>query len=587
MATYSFGSFLSPPGVNGGTTGFFRFATMGPPNIDTAQMSDTWNLTTSGVDTFSVRIVGELTTAIATPYPTKLLSLPATSIPGATLISVNPRSIGYTYGSGYLSGDDITIGGFNGDYSGGNVIEAVYRVTGPSIQIPLSGYSWNYNPNGPRVAVGDSINYSISVNYLTSSSTPPSQDDYSDSLADTSSPKGSLVVNGTATGTLESIGDHDWFSVQLTSGQTYVIDMRGSPSGGGTLSDAYLRFHNSAGTLLVGDDDAGVGEDSQLIVSVTTGGTFYVNAGAYNDEHAGTYTVGIRVLGTSRASTDLGTRGADWRVAGVGDFDGDGTSDIMWQNTRTGALDDWKMLNGNWAKSTDLGSRGPEWRVAGVGDFDRDGTSNILWQNTNTGAVDEWRMKDGNWAGSVPLGSRGADWIVAGVGDFNGDRTVDILWRNAVTGQLDDWQMANGNWARSVDLGSRTPDWQIAGIADLNGDGTDDILWRNPTTGRLDDWQMNNGNWSRSVDLGSRTPDWQIVGLGDFVSGDNNADIMWRNSSGQTDIWKIVNGNWAGSSSLGSQNTSYQPAGVGDLNRSGLDDVLWRDGSGHVIAWLL
>ena len=46
---------------------------------------------------------------------------------------------------------------------------------------------------------------------------------------------------------------------------------------------------------------------------------------------------------------DLGSRGADWRVAGVGDFDADGTSDIMWQNTTTGGLDDWKMLNGNWA----------------------------------------------------------------------------------------------------------------------------------------------------------------------------------------------------------------------------------------------
>jgi len=283
---------------------------------------------------------------------------------------------------------------------------------------------------------------------------------------------------------------------------------------------------------------------------------------------------------------DLGSRGPDWRPAGVGDFDADGTSDILWQNTTTGALDDWRMVNGSWAASVDLGSRGPEWRVAGVGDFDHDGTSNILWQNVNTGAVDEWRMANSNWAGSVPLGSRGPDWLVAGVGDFNGDGTADILWRNRTTGQLDDWQMANGNWSRSVDLGTRTPDWQIAGIADLNGDGTDDILWRNPTTGQLDDWQMKNGNWSASVDLGLRTPDWQIVGLGDFT-GDNTADIMWRHSSGQTDIWKIVNGNWAGSSSLGSQDPSFQPAGVGDFNHSGVDDMLWRDGTGHVIAWIL
>src|SRR5205823_563231 len=125
----------------------------------------------------------------------------------------------------------------------------------------------------------------------------------------------------------------------------------------------------------------------------------------------------------------------------------------------------------------DLGSRGAAWRVAGVGDFDADGTSDILWQNTTTGGLDDWKMLNGNWAKSTQLGSRGPDWAVAGVGDFNGDGTADILWRNKVTGQLDDWQMASGNWSRSVDLGSRSTDSQIAGIADLNGDGTDDILW--------------------------------------------------------------------------------------------------------------
>ena len=112
---------------------------------------------------------------------------------------------------------------------------------------------------------------------------------------------------------------------------------------------------------------------------------------------------------------DLGSHGADWRTAGVGDFDADGNSDILWQNSSTGALDEWHMANGTVAGSIPLGSRGAEWRVAGVGDFDHDGTGNILWQNTNTGALDEWQMKGGNWAGSIPLGSRGPDWIVAGV----------------------------------------------------------------------------------------------------------------------------------------------------------------------------
>ena len=67
----------------------------------------------------------------------------------------------------------------------------------------------------------------------------------------------------------------------------------GSPSGGGTLSDTFLNLDNSAGTLLASNDDGGVGFDLQLAVRVSTTGTYYVDAGAFNDLYAGTYTVEI------------------------------------------------------------------------------------------------------------------------------------------------------------------------------------------------------------------------------------------------------------------------------------------------------
>src|SRR5262249_49458005 len=152
--------------------------------------------------------------------------------------------------------------------------------------------------------------------------------------------KGSLVVNGRATGTLEAIGDHDWFSVQLTSGHSYVIDMRGSPSNGGTLSDAYLYFHNSAGTLLGENDDAGVGNDSPLTVRVTTSGTFYVDAAAYSNE-TGTYTVEIRDLGITTGFNaftfelaQFGTAAGGWASDDqypreLADVNGDGMDDIV------------------------------------------------------------------------------------------------------------------------------------------------------------------------------------------------------------------------------------------------------------------
>ncbi len=131
----------------------------------------------------------------------------------------------------------------------------------------------------------------------TGSTPPPPIDDFRNSLTDTTHPFGSVAVNGSSTGTLEVIGDRDWFQVQLTAGTSYLITVQGQQGGGGTLEDSYLRVHNSAGTLLAENDDIvlGVNRDSQLTFSATTTGTYYLDVGAFNDSYAGTYRVSVAV----------------------------------------------------------------------------------------------------------------------------------------------------------------------------------------------------------------------------------------------------------------------------------------------------
>ena len=62
-------------------------------------------------------------------------------------------------------------------------------------------------------------------------------DDYSANVQTT----GAVAVGGSATGTIETAHDQDWFAVELVAGRTYQFDLGGSPSGGGTLSDTFLR----------------------------------------------------------------------------------------------------------------------------------------------------------------------------------------------------------------------------------------------------------------------------------------------------------------------------------------------------------
>jgi Ca2+-binding RTX toxin-like protein len=183
-----------------------------------------------------------------------------------------------------------------------------------------------------------------------------------------------------------------------------------------------------------------------------------------------------------------------WAIAGIGDFNGDGKEDILWRDTASGLTVDWLgQANGsfasNWANS--VVTVPTDWKVAGIGDFNGDGLSDILWRNSAGLTVDWLGQASGgftnNWnnsAANVPT-----EWKVAGTGDFNGDGHDDILWRSD-SGWVTEWLgQANGgftnNWANMA-AGVPT-DWHVASIGDFNGDGKDDVLWRSDS-GQTTDW---------------------------------------------------------------------------------------------------
>lgn len=233
----------------------------------------------------------------------------------------------------------------------------------------------------------------------------------------------------------------------------------------------------------------------------------------------------------------------DWKIAGVADFFGDGKADILWRHNG-GTLAIWKMYNGYMVADTYPsyqsagGVVGNDWQIQGTGNFDPDGTSDILWRHSS-GALAIWLIRNGQFFVDKYPGGRSTDWQVRGVGDFDGDGASDILWRNA-TGALDIWFTRNEG-ASYVSGSPGAPDlgWQIAGVADFNGDSRSDILWRN-STGALSVWLMN-GAFHADEYPGTPPLDWKIEKLGDF-DGDNNADILWRHTNGTLAVWFMYGG---------------------------------------------
>lgn len=237
-----------------------------------------------------------------------------------------------------------------------------------------------------------------------------------------------------------------------------------------------------------------------------------------------------------------------WKVIGSGDFNGDGKSDLLWRHDTTGQvyiqhMNGAAILSSSGYSTTVADVR---WKIAALGDFDGDGVTDILWKNTASGAHDVWLM-----AGLALKQQRqiyvepNLAWQVVGAGDFNGDGRDDILWRNTATGQNYILFM-NGASIQSAGYTQTVSDlaWGVAAINDFDGDGYADIYWRNKTTGANHLWFMNGTSLARvnSAVYQESNQAWAVVNSGDY-NGDGYADVLWRNSStGQNYMQLMENG---------------------------------------------
>jgi Ca2+-binding RTX toxin-like protein len=266
----------------------------------------------------------------------------------------------------------------------------------------------------------------------------PAPDDFASSLTDTSAPMGSLPVGGSVSGALQEAGDRDWFAVTLQAGATYTITETGQHGGGGTLGDPYLRLHDASGATVSENDDitaSGQNPDSQIVFTPQTGGTYYVDAGAFVDGYAGSYTLRVTQTGgsatgggggqtlqaTASNPTVMGGSGDDTITAGpVADYlRGGAGDDVIFGGA---AFDD---INGNQGADTIHGSGGGDWLVGGQGNdvILGGGADDIILGNLGNDTL------EGASGGATLRGGQGDDSIAGGSGNdyISGDRGDDTV----------------------------------------------------------------------------------------------------------------------------------------------------------------
>ncbi len=112
-----------------------------------------------------------------------------------------------------------------------------------------------------------------------------------DDYAANTSTSGRVFVGGASSGSIETIGDRDWFAVTLNAGTQYQL--RATSTG---LRDPYLTLRNGSGSFVTTDDDSGGSGNSLIIFTATSSGTYYLDVEDFGSG-IGDYTVSVASLG--------------------------------------------------------------------------------------------------------------------------------------------------------------------------------------------------------------------------------------------------------------------------------------------------
>lgn len=175
-------------------------------------------------------------------------------------------------------------------------------------------------------------------------------------------------------------------------------------------------------------------------------------------------------------------------------------------------------------------------------DFNGDGTSDLLWFNPLKSQLGYWLMDavvpDWSGGGVTRIGMHNYNitrgYFVGATGDFNGDGYADLMFTSAAR---DLWLWTNDRNGHFVSkrIGSYPDAWQLVGAGDINGDGFDDLLWENPSGCSFAYWLMKAGKR-----IGSKTIaiacGYYPMGIG-YYAPTNRLSILWTSRAHDLYVW--------------------------------------------------
>lgn len=153
----------------------------------------------------------------------------------------------------------------------------------------------------------------------------------------------------------------------------------------------------------------------------------------------------------------IGNVTPDWVILGA-----DMHGDIFWRNNTTGDVSLWVMNGTQVTKFVDLGVVPANLSFAGIGDFDGLGSFDVLWRDTS-GNVTVWLMNGTTIRSTATVGKVPPGWSIAETGDFNGDGKSDILLTDK-EGDVAVWFLDGSTITSTKVYGKMGASWNVAAL---------------------------------------------------------------------------------------------------------------------------
>jgi hypothetical protein len=209
----------------------------------------------------------------------------------------------------------------------------------------------------------------------------------------------------------------------------------------------------------------------------------------------------------SRVQVSTGWNSLD-AITRLGDFNRDGHEDIIARENATGSLWLYPGTGSGLAPRVKIGRSG--WNsmreITPVGDWDGDGSPDLLAVQSSTGSLFLYPGRGTSFSTRRMIG---AGWNayaeLAGAGDFNRDGHVDLVTRNSATGDLWLYPGNGTTFNPRVRIGTGWNTMRdVVGVGDFDRDGFPDLIAVQQATGNLFRYP------GRGTSLGSRL----LIGAG-------------------------------------------------------------------------